>query len=93
MGNTKFPRKAYDNIKKMDHNTMHQYINQIYTRGYTEGRASVCTMSDTELKEVILSVKGVGETKATSIVSAIREHKERKGLTDGGKEEGILGNA
>lgn len=88
----KFPRKAYKKIKGMDHNTMHQYINEVYTRGYTEGKASVHTMSDDELKEVILSVKGVGEAKTTSIVSAIREYEERKGLTDG-RKEGILGNA
>lgn len=91
MGNMKFPRKVYDKIKKMDHNTMHQYIKEIYTRGYTEGRASVCTMSDDELKEVIMSVKGVGEAKITSIVSAIREYEERKDLADGRKED-ILGN-
>lgn len=92
MGNNmKFPRKAYDKIKKMDHNTMHQYINEVYTRGYTEGKASVHTMSEDELKEVILSVKGVGDSKATSIVSAIREYEERNGLTDG-REESILRN-
>lgn len=88
----KFTRKAYDKVKKMDHNTMHQYITEVYTRGYTEGKASVCTMSDDELKNVILSVKGVGEAKTASIVSAIREYEERKGLTDG-RKEGILGNA
>lgn len=91
MESFKFPRKKYDKLKKMDHNTMHQYINEVYTRGYTEGKASVSTISDEELKEVILSVKGVGEAKTTSIVSAIREYEERNGLTDGRKES-ILRN-
>ena len=64
-------RKKYERIRKMDHNTLTEYINGVYQNGYKDGCNSNKKMTAEELKEVIMSVKGVGEAKAEAIVSAI----------------------
>lgn len=72
-------RKKYERIRKMDHNTLRQYINGVYQNGYTDGCSESKRMTTDELKKVVMSIKGVGETKADSIVSAIVEAEKEKG--------------
>lgn len=69
-------RKLYEKIRKMDHNTLSQYIGGIYQQGYTDGAKG---LTNEELKRVLMSIKGIGEVKAESIVSAIVEAEKEKG--------------
>mgnify|MGYP000943956426 CR=1 FL=1 len=39
--NTVINRKEYQNIRKMDHNQMNLYLQEIYKNGYTDGVKSV----------------------------------------------------
>lgn len=66
-------RKAYDRIRKMDHNMMQDYVADIYERGYTDGAEQNKALSPEEMKEKIIRVKGIGEKKADIIVEALTD--------------------
>lgn len=73
-------RKKYEKIRKMDHNTLRQYVNGVFKQGYTEGSSQSKALTADEIKTAVLSIKGIGDAKADSIVSAIVEaEKEKKG--------------
>ncbi len=77
-------RKEYKEVKKMDHGQMSDFCSRIYQRGYGAGKKESAGLSEAELQEVVLGVKGIGEKKAEDIVQAlIAAQKERKALTDG----------
>lgn len=77
-------RKEYKEVRKMDHGQMSVFCSHIYQRGYEAGKKESAGMSEVELREVVLGVKGIGEKKAEDIVQAlITAQKERKALTDG----------
>lgn len=64
-------RKEYDRIRRMDHSQMSGFVAEIYRRGYTEGKKDAGGFTETEIRNALLSVKGIGEKKATDIVRAI----------------------
>lgn len=64
-------RKQYQNIKKMDHNQMNLYLQEIYKNGYAEGVKSVPGIDITEIKKALLSVKGLGEKRVEAILEAL----------------------
>ena len=66
-------RKEYQNIRKMDHNQMNLYLQEIYKSGYAEGVKSVPGIDITEIKKVLLSIKGLGEKKVEAILLALEK--------------------
>lgn len=64
-------RKEYQNIRKMDHNQMNLYLQEIYKNGYTDGVKSVPGIDITEIKKTLLSVKGLGEKRVEAILEAL----------------------
>lgn len=79
-------RKLYKDIKKMDHGQMSDWAASLYKRAFEDGRKSAEGLGETEMKEVLLSVKGIGEAKAVSIIDAITlavQKKKGESLTDG----------
>lgn len=77
-------RRTYKSIKKMDHAEMSGYLNLVYDKGYEAGKKSAEGLSETEVMETILQIKGIGEKKANAIVAALTAaQKEKEGLTDG----------
>ena len=71
-------RKQYQNIKKMDHNQMNLYIQSIYKSGYAEGVKSVPGIDIAEIKQALLSVKGLGEKRVEAILSALEKEFENE---------------
>lgn len=79
-------RKVYKDIKRMDHQQMSDYLEVYYKEAYTQGKKDAEGLTETELKEVLLSVKGIGETKASAIIDAVNSELQKKGgraLTNG----------
>ena len=66
-------RKQYQNIKKMDHNQMNLYLQEIYKSGYTDGVKSVPGIDIAEIKQALLSVKGLGEKRVDAILEALEK--------------------
>lgn len=64
-------RKQYKSIKKIDHNDMETWVASIYESGYNDGRNSVPGIDFEEVKEVLLSIKGIGEKKAAVIIESL----------------------
>lgn len=61
-------RNKYNEIKKMDHNTMEEYINSIFEMGMKAAAQSF----DTELcMESISQIKGIGQAKMEQIKLAM----------------------
>lgn len=76
-------RKTYKNVRKMDHGQMSAFCESLYKKGYKAGKQEVLTLSDEEITQAILQVKGIGEKKANDILQALSLAKERKALTNG----------
>ncbi len=76
-------RKTYKDVKKMDHGQMSAFCEDLYKRGYEAGKQEVLALSDEEITQAILRVKGIGEKKADDILQALSLAKERKALTNG----------
>lgn len=77
-------RKEYDRIRKMDHSQMSGFVEGIYQKGYAAGKKSAEGLSESEVMQIILQVKGIGEKKANDIVQALtKAQEERKSLTNG----------
>ena len=66
-------RKEYQNIRKMDHNQMNLYLQEIYKSGYAEGVKSVPGIDIAEIKKTLLSVKGLGEKRVEAISEALEK--------------------
>ena len=66
-------RKEYQNIRKMDHNQMNLYLQEIYKNGYTDGVKSVPGIDIAEIKKALLSVKGLGEKRVDAILEALEK--------------------
>lgn len=66
-------RKEYQNIRKMDHNQMNLYLQEIYKSGYAEGVKSVPGIDIAEIKNVLLSVKGLGAKRVADILEALEK--------------------
>ncbi len=77
-------RKMYDKVRKMDHGQMKSFCQGLYTRGFEAGKREAEGLSDEEVKQALLIVKGIGEKKACDIVAVLTRAKEgREVLTDG----------
>lgn len=66
-------RKEYQNIRKMDHNQMNLYLQEIYKNGYTDGVKSVPGIDIAEIKKVLLGIKGLGEKRVEAILVALEK--------------------
>ena len=66
-------RKEYQNIRKMDHNQMNLYLQEIYKNGYAEGVKSVPGIDIAEIQKVLLSVKGLGAKRVECIIAALEK--------------------
>lgn len=78
-------RKQYNQIKKMDHCHMSLWVEKVYKNAFNDGRASAEGLNESEMKEVLLSVKGIGEKKAMDIMEAIDSAMQAKSKS--GKED------
>lgn len=60
-------RKMYKEIKKMDHQDMSNYLSRYYMNAYNQGKVDSEGLKADELREILLTVKGIGPAKAENI--------------------------
>lgn len=65
-------RKVYKDLKKKDHQQMNDYMTALYKQGFDDGLKSASINYET-LKEVLLSIKGIGPLKAEAVINKIKE--------------------
>ncbi len=66
-------RKEYQNIRKMDHNQMNLYLQEIYKSGYAEGVKSVPGIDISKIGEILLGIKGLGTKRVECIIAALEK--------------------
>jgi len=66
-------RKVYKDIKKMDHSQMSAFCENLYKNGYVDGKKAAEGLTVDEVKEVLASVKGIGEKRVEIIIQALEE--------------------
>lgn len=64
-------RKKYEQIRKMDHTQMSDWVVQVYKKGFFDGQSTM--PSEEEMKAAIQSIKGIGPTKAEAICQTISD--------------------
>ena len=65
-------RKVYKDIKKKDHQQMNDFMVSVYTSGFEDGVRHT-KINYVALKEILLSVKGIGEVKADTVIERLKE--------------------
>ena len=64
-------RKQYQQIRKMDHNQMEQYISSVYEQGVSAGQQASGSFDVAVAIEAIGNIKGIGEVKLKQIRIAL----------------------
>ena len=65
-------RKVYKDLKKKDHQQMNDFLTSLYKQGFDDGLKSA-SINYEVLKEVLLSVKGIGLVKADAVINKLKE--------------------
>ena len=65
-------RAVYKDIKRYDHNQMNKFLTNYYVNGFNDGLNSANIEYDV-LKEILLSVKGIGQVKADEVINKLKE--------------------
>lgn len=72
-------RKMYKDIKRMDHQEMSNYLSRYYMNAYDQGKEDAEGLKADELREVLLTVKGIGPAKTENIMVAVEKALSEKG--------------
>nr|DAO60914.1 MAG TPA: hypothetical protein [Herelleviridae sp.] len=74
-------RKEYQNIKKKDHNQMNQFLQTVYKSAYSDGFKtgveSVPGIDLSQIRGILLEVKGLGEKRVETIIKALEKSFEK----------------
>lgn len=75
-----FTREMYKKLKKMDRQQAESFIYNIYQTAYTDGGKAAQSLSlDLELlHQKLLEIKGIGKSRADSIIALINELAKEK---------------
>ena len=65
-------RAVYKDIKRYDHNQMNDFLTRYYINGFNDGLASA-RIDYKVMKEVLLSIKGIGAVKADAVIRKLKE--------------------
>lgn len=72
-------RKTYKDVKRMDHLQMDVFCQNLYKTGHADGMKDAKGLSESEVREVILGVKGIGPKKSEDIVNALTTAQKERG--------------
>ena len=71
-------RKTYLEMKKMDHQHMEEFLERFYKNAYEDGRKAAEGLNETQIKEILLSIKGIGERRTEAVLERIKEAMEKE---------------
>ena len=80
MAQSFFTREMYKKLKKMDRQQAESFIYNIYQTAYADGgKAAQSLFLDLELlHQKLLEIKGIGKSRADSIIALINELTKEK---------------
>ena len=64
-------RKQYEAVKRMDRQQFNRFCESLYAQGKNSVKRE--SLTSKEIKEVLLTVKGIGEKRAEEIVKKLEE--------------------
>lgn len=70
MAKREFNRKEYEKVRRMDHNTMKEYIEEKYQRGYKDGQEQAAKGIEEALNK-IRALSGIGPKKMEQIMQCM----------------------
>ena len=80
-GKTLVNRKTYKEIKAKDHQQMEAFMQNLYARAYTDGfeagKAASEGLNAEELRQILLTTKGIGERRTEAVMQRVREALEK----------------
>lgn len=77
----KLNREQYKKVKRMDHKQMENFIENVYSEGYEDGKkAAGSRVKPSDIANVLVDIKGVGTKKAAEIMAVVNK------LYEGGAE-------
>ena len=81
-------RKDYNRIRRMDHCQLSLWVESVYKSGFEDGTNAVneATLTVEQVKDTIVSIKGVGEKRVAVVCKALEKNLARKGI-DGEDDE------
>lgn len=71
-------RKQYERIRKMDHCQMTLWAESLYKSGYADGQKAAEGLTASEIRDTLLTVKGLGEKRVSTIVAALEAAMNEK---------------
>lgn len=72
-------RKMYQRIRKMDHSQMSEFMENLYKEGYAAGAKATEGLTETEIRDALAGIKGIGEKKIDDIIGAMNLALKEKG--------------
>ena len=82
-------RKTYKDVKRMDHQQMDAFCKNLYKAGHADGMKDAEGLTEDEVREVILGVKGIGPKKAEDIVNALTAAQMRISLQEHSEKHSV----
>lgn len=71
---SKITREQYKKVKRMDHKTMEDFVTNIYTEGFKDGKkAAGNKIKAADIEKALIEIKGIGAKKVTEIMSTINK--------------------
>lgn len=64
-------RNRYNDIKRMDHGSMEEYVNEVYEKGVEAGQKAAGSFDTALAMEAISQIKGIGPVKVQQIKLAL----------------------
>lgn len=75
-------RKRYQEIRKMDHNDMQEYVKGVYRSGYEDGVKKASGRAEAPeldgLEEILKGIRGIGGAKARTVCEAVKKYLDGK---------------
>lgn len=66
-------RKIYNDVKKYDRQQFDMFCTGIYKEGFRDGKEATPGITMDQVREAVLSVKGIGEARMQKIIEALEK--------------------
>ena len=76
-------KKNFQRIKCMNYPQMVRFITNIYESGFKDGQADSAGLNETDVRELLLSIRGIGPKRLGQIMEALNMKLDERDLRRG----------